>query len=45
MADQYRRIHWRVPDPAAVAGDAEKLQALREVGGGLIEKFAAFIRQ
>ncbi len=43
MPGQYNRIHWSFPDPAAVEGDAEKLQAFRDVRDGLIEKFKTFI--
>ena len=43
MPGQYHRIHWSFPDPAAVEGDDEKLQAFREVRDGLIEKFKIFV--
>jgi hypothetical protein len=36
-------MHWSFPDPAAVEGEAEKLQAFRAVRDGLIEKFKLFI--
>ena len=45
LPGQYNRIHWSFPDPAAVEGDAEKLQAFREVRDGLIEKFNAFVHE
>lgn len=45
LPGQYRRIHWSFPDPAAVEGDAAKLQAFRDVRDGLIERFKAFIAE
>jgi arsenate reductase (thioredoxin) len=44
LPGQYKRIHWSFPDPAAVEGDAEKLQAFRDVRDGLIARFRAFVQ-
>ncbi len=39
----YRRIHWSFPDPAAVDGEAARLQAFRDVRDGLISRFRGFV--
>lgn len=44
LPGQYRRIHWSIPDPAAVEGDGAKLQAFRDVRDGLMGKFRVFIQ-
>ncbi len=44
LPGQYSRIHWSFPDPAAVEGDAERLQAFRDVRDGLIARFKSFVK-
>jgi arsenate reductase len=39
----YTRIHWSIPDPAAVDDEAARLQAFRNVRDELIKKFRSFI--
>ena len=44
--DDRERIHWSVPDPAAVAGsEAERLSAFRHARDTLAESFRGFIEQ
>jgi arsenate reductase len=39
-----RRLHWSVPDPAAVAGsEAERLAAFRRIRDALAEPIRAFV--
>jgi arsenate reductase len=45
LPGQYTRIHWSFPDPAAVEGEAAKLDAFRAVRDGLIERFEAFVKE
>jgi arsenate reductase (thioredoxin) len=40
-----RRLHWGMPDPAAVQGTAEeKLEAFRQTGGALKIRLAEFLK-
>jgi arsenate reductase len=42
--DTTQRIHWSFPDPAAVeGGEAERLEAFRNVRDGLAERFRDFV--
>jgi arsenate reductase len=39
-----RRVHWSLPDPAAVEGTAgERLEAFRRVSGMLTERLERFL--
>jgi arsenate reductase (thioredoxin) len=41
-----RRVHWNLPDPAAVEGAEDvRLDAFRRVSGMLEERFAAFLAE
>ena len=41
---QARRLHWPLPDPAAVDGDGERLQAFRAVRDQIHERVAGLFR-
>ena len=40
-----RRIHWSLPDPAAVKGSEERLEAFRNVRAMLTVRFGEFLRE